>query len=433
MFKDLGFIKSLGVLFKIGLIAITLYIAIIIPLKIIYSAGSNLFYNFGKIGNILVSLWYFALAISAIALFVIVMFYIYKTIFLNKYEFNKYPDDETKNDLNEEKITNKKEIKNVKKQEDRNKNNNSSFIELFSKLFNFFIKALLLFILIPGLCSLVMFVFGLTIDIYFLFKGIVYVGVLLGLIALIVINYIIVKSMILFIINKKINYKANLFLFLGSLILGGIAIGVLSLEVVNTRYYNEAPNEKIKNITELVAYEKGMSFDLEECYYCKYTYEYKIDNSLKNVIKVDYKYYEDYNSVSLEFLKSNKGTKNYYFQSLTFDEYIGFNTKFVSLIMENLKNKEVYNYDLLFNTKITITGSSKNIEAMKKTSEQRYSNNENQDLYSNCMNDLYEQESDYQNKLNEKEITISELEENIRELEEKIEFYKDNLESILNE
>jgi hypothetical protein len=78
--------------------------------------------------------------------------------------------------------------------------------------------------LIPGLFTLVGLVVCFTLDIFLLIKGVIYIGVFLGLIALIILNYIIVKALILFMIKKKMNYKVGIVVFLGSLILGGVSI-----------------------------------------------------------------------------------------------------------------------------------------------------------------------------------------------------------------
>jgi hypothetical protein len=69
---------------------------------------------------------------------------------------------------------------------------------------------------------------------------------------------------------------------------------------------------------------------------------------LDSKIEIEYTYYSDYNQATLEYdeLENVYYIKNYYLNN-----YNGYSSKLVSLILDDLKNKELYNYSDLFETK----------------------------------------------------------------------------------
>jgi chromosome segregation ATPase len=155
-----------------------------------------------------------------------------------------------------------------------------------------------------------------------------------------------------------------------------------------------------------------------------------------NNIKVDYSYYEDYNTAALEYDEQNN---SYYIQNFSFSNYNGFDTKLIKLVISDLKEKELYNYSYLFDTKLTVTASKKVIEKLKETEQENhdayYENQTNEVIngYEETINEYSQQINDYMNSEYEYQNQISDLEMQIEELEQRIEQYKSDLQNIIED
>jgi hypothetical protein len=141
-----------------------------------------------------------------------------------------------------------------------------------------------------------------------------------------------------------------------SLILGSILIGtgsiLLSFEIMQYKYSNSYPIDFAKSIEQTDYYnldDNILTINLE-------TNNYMIikDENIKNQIDITYNYYPNY----VEIIKEEKQTINN--KQLNIDFNLKYeNNKafqdFYNTIMNNLKNKQIYNYSLIFKPFIQIT------------------------------------------------------------------------------
>ena len=89
-----------------------------------------------------------------------------------------------------------------------------------------------------------------------------------------------------------------------------------------------------------------------------------------------------------------------------------------------MKNKTIYNYELLGKADITITASSANIDIIKKNSQSYYEKlHENAEYYYTYQEEIYNLQEELQNKNNEN----AQLREKIDELQAKL----DNINSVI--
>lgn len=389
LFHGLSFFKCVKLLIKLILTAGVVGVTLFIPILIIADLGRNFFFKLGKIGSILSSLWLLILAIGAIVFYIIVMFYIYKTVFLGKYEFIQESEKEENEiiEFSKEKIETKKVI--IRRSEEKG----SVVIKCLERLFTFFGKCVIFLTLLPFIVSFIIFVVLFTLDIYLIFKGVMFLGVLLGLIACLILNFILILILSSWLASKKVNFKYNLILFIISLVLGGISFGVLTLEIADINLYNEAPNETIDTETIKLKYEKDLVI---RSYYAS-QFVYEIDNSLKdNEILITYTHYKDYTDIKTSY------EGNVYYIALYYSEV---NNKYIDLIINDLKNKEIYDYEKLRDLKIVIKARENVIDKLQN-------NSYDEDKISECDYNVYIQEKEMLND------TISELENELKTTKE---------------
>ena len=424
LFSGIGFFKGFKLVFKLFMIALFVGLALFIPVIVIEDLGSNLFWKLGEIGSLLMSLWRLVLAIVSIVIYVIIMYYIYKNVFLSKYEFVN------EEDIKKEKIETKvEEIENKKVIIERVNTKGSSILKYLSKICVFFTKFIIFLMLMPFIGMLICFALLLTIDIYLITEGIMFYGIFLGLIACILITLVIIIILSSWLGSKKVNFKSNLIIFISSLVLGGVASGILTLEIAKFNYYDEAPNEKLNTESVTIKYEE----DLVIRSYFANEINYVIDNSIKgNEINISYTHYKDFTKI--ETSKNN----NTYYIALYYNE---FNKNYLDVILDNLKDRELYDYEQLNNLSITIK-ANKNIISKLKENDNKLYQYEYDETLSKCEYDR----DRYNDRIYELEDKISELEneiENIRSekndinyeyelLEKELEEYKNKLEEIRN-
>ena len=108
---------------------------------------------------------------------------------------------------------------------------------------------------------------------------------------------------------------------------------------------------------------------------------------------------------------------------IDFWNYNRVNKNIINLIIDNLKDKKIYNYELLYENNITIYASSETIEKL----------NTNYDNYINYLeNNRHDFEINYyENEIYDLQKENEDLYNEINNLNIKIENYKQNLEQIL--
>ncbi len=381
----------------------------------IYELGEQIFVHFGTTAsNIICSIWKSLLEIIYIILGVIVFVYIYKIRYLDRYDEIKV----VTSDEKENKEDTKKEEKIIIKKE-----SSSGFFDILGNIVLFFIKVFIFFMAIPFIFLLVFLGMCFIISIILLFSGVTYIGINLIILAAIVLTLVFLYLVYYFIFNKKIKVKDTLIVILSSLLLLGVGIGITVLNVANTSFVNDV-SAIATSKTKEQTFPMNNNLYIEPDYY---KVNYIVDNTLGNNIKVEALYYEKYQNVSI-----NCSDNVIYFD----DDYLTkeINKGISKTIIKDLKNKSFHNYTLLFDIKVNVYATSKNIDILK----QNYNNylNSYQEEQNNCDDNI----SNLEDSLTEKENTISNLEEEKeilkeenQDLKDKIENYKNELSNLINE
>ena len=337
-FKD--FLKLL-----VEVLVVLLIIGVIhIPFRFIYDAGRELFYTMGdKAGSILSSFFNFILMLVYIAISIFFFIYFLKIRYLDDIELTE----DVKKEYKAKEVKIVKNVEKVNKDENKNiviieKNEGKNFFDALAHIVMIFIKAMLFLFSIPFLITLIVSSAFLIMDVILMFKQIFYIGILICLIAFIILNIV------------------TLIIFLIGIAALGIGAGITMIEVSNTKYIDDMPvvEDEVKITKEFTMTNNLFVEELDTYPYVSY----EVDETLKDKVKVEIRYLKN-NFNDVDIVTSNNMIKFEYEYNygLTYSIKNGLN-----LIINNLKNKEVYNYDKLNYLNVIVTSSNANIKKLKE-------------------------------------------------------------------
>ncbi len=397
---------------QLFLIIISLFV-VYIPYRAIESMIGEIFYGIGKSGIIIFNILEGLLNIAYLIFSIIIFFYIYKTRFLDKYEVKSQETKEEQDNIsrsNNDNIPKQIIIKEKKVKE------TSKIINLLGKTLTIFIKGFVLLFTIPFIIGFIILLALLVIALLLIFKGILYVGPIIIIISALVFLYLLINVVFNFIFNNKNNSKILFILLIVSLLLGGIGIGITAIEISSIKYIDENTVEPIKANFE-IKMENNLVIE------SRYVQEYVVNNNIKN-IKIDIEYYDIYSKPQID--KYNNIVVFHFYNNNLFED-----KKVINQILEDLKNKEIHNYDNVSEVKITITANKENIAKLKENIEKYQQEEKEKSLefnrYQEEINELNEMIEDLNEEIESKEASNQNLKENIQELEEKINKYKELL------
>lgn len=469
MLKAMSFKEIFKMLFVFFLLGIFLLI-IRIPFSLIIDAGWRALWGLDlahSFINIVYGVWSFLINAIYLILITIIVIYIYKVRYLDKFEETeemviKYIK-EKKEDKEKEKET-KKSKKEVKVEEKIivKKDNSRSFalFNILGTIMKYIIKFIVICIGLPFVCTLALFAFLLIVDIILTIKGVVFIGILLGIIFALIFNIMLVEAIFKFIFNMHINFKKIFAMFVVSIIGLGLSAGVLAFEATKVKVYEDIPNEinketinksiKVKNDSYIFFGDYSVYCDYnEECEFqlwdWRYNVEKKYDESLEDEVKIEMTYNKDF--ISLEVNETNG---KLVINSHNISDY---NTviNMIKITLKHLKDKKIYYYNNNLDAiNITITTSKKNHELLDNNFNKRVeeikkeqleeSKSNYQDMinnYESRISDLEEQIYEWENKYydleTEKDEEIAKLKEEIATYKEKIEEYKEKISNLIEE
>ncbi len=438
MLKAMSFKEILKMLFELFILVIFLFI-LYFPFNLVISIGENaLNFIFGYHYNISY-LWNGAINIIYWLLFIIVFVYIYKVRFVDKCV--EVDADEVKviNDTKKEIVNDKVVIRNDK--EDKS----FPLFNTLSSLVKWMMKLLVIFMGIPLIFTLIFLVFAFIMNLVLMFKGVIFIGVLFGVIALIAFNIMLLEMAFKFIFNMSINFKKMFILFLSSIVGFGVSLGLFAYEISSIKYVNDIPKDvemTTKNYeftmkdglfvdTEYSAIVKLINRQDNDCYYdgdyylcTDFKMEVVQDDSLKDKIKIELKYVKDFNDMYI-----NEYDNSIFIGRTSLFDFNSF-VKINNIIVDNLKNKKVYNYDKITDATVKISLSSKTKEQLEanalkriKLKEEEYNNDK--------MEKLLEENSSLREENDSLQEKVDYLNSKKEELEEIIEDYKNRISDLL--
>ena len=373
MFSHMKFTTGLKCVVEIFIIAFLLWLVGIAVCGISSSIIANLFSFLGNkttsiIENILSSifniLWFIIAVISLVHTF--------KIRYLNYYDDSENKDVEksesnTKNNkISDNKDDNKNsnvsyEEKIIKDEKDRP----FAFLSVLSKIVLFFLKFIAFWIAFSFIFVLIGLVISFVISLAFIPTNVIFLGTTLSLGSGVSITILLLLLCIYFIISKKVNIKVFIIIFISSLLIFGVGIGICALSVKNFDIIekNESKDLSVEKVTIPVQEDfVVMSRDLVE-------YNFIIDDSVPNdsvVIEALYNHdLKEMNSILAEEDKLN-----------VYKVYGEFKPDFkknYKLFIEDLKNNkiDVDHLDSGING-LTIRANSDNINKLISNLEKLY-------------------------------------------------------------
>lgn len=369
-----------------------------IPFNYINDSILNIFINFSENAyKILSSIWLFISNTTYLILFVAIFIYIYKIKFLDKYEFKE----DTINNKTEE-IDNNPEIISTRAKDSQK----HSFIlfDILGKLFNIFLKLCVFCILFPLIFLFIFGVICLTLALIIQFVGIHYIGIFVLLLGALGALEVLIELLFKFILSSNLNVKRLFIVFLSSITLVGVGFGITTYEVSSTNYIDLLP----KNLS-LNTYEYIFSMNNDIILYDLNDIKYVVNDNLTNDLKVSVSYYEDYLTVNVDLYNNYLGVH----KSISWDKTLNY----FELLKNDLKDKIIYNYNLLNNVDIVVETSQKNIDKLKENVENaRAKEEEEYNKYK-----YYEEKiAELEDKLIKNENELLNKNQQIEDLQEKI-------------
>ncbi len=219
------------------------------------------------------------------------------------------------------------------------------------------IISLALLILVSG--YLVVTSLAIFLSVYLITQGVFYIGFYLIALFLFHLGINIFKLIYAFVIDKSLNPTKILKSFLISLIGLGVSGGIALINVSNTKFIDEVPED-----LEIGTLEEELTMTKDTVFLGNIS-NYEIDESLNDKILVIYNYYPLLGNMKTNITKKEKEVTLAY----TFKR-INISTEFIDHIVKNLKENKIYNYNI--EPTITIKSSEKNIKQIRNNRHEYY-------------------------------------------------------------
>ncbi len=330
-----------------------------IPVSMLVNLGKDVFYILSSpLNRIFFHVWNFILEFAYFILSIIVFIRIFEKRYIKEENIIPF--------VSASKAEEKKSKKRSELSKKRKGKVDSKIYcvgKFFIKVFVFFLKFVSICILFVISCYLIGMTFVVGICIYLLFRGVFYFGLYLVMFALFFLGILFFEVLFNFVVDRKNNgLKLFVSILISILMLGG-GCAMASFEVAETEFINGVPSDlQLETMSEELSMTKDTVFIGNIA-------GYNVDNSLETV-KVDYEYYPLGTEMSTKVVKT--GDSVYLNWTL---ERFKFKSEILNHIINDLKEKKVYNYS--FEPTITITANEENIEIIKKNRQKYYQNETN--------------------------------------------------------
>lgn len=405
MFSSMKWKERIKCLFEQGCVALGL----LIVLAIIGMVGSEVLHS---ILNILPGSFYYTLyhlfetlyLVIALVVGVAVLLHIFKIRYLDYYEIVKedseVPDTmEVVTEVEAKKVededTKKEKIILEKKKEKvvirDPKHSEYKFLTGLGKVMLWFVKLIVAFILVGFACSLIAFVVCLPICFLVAKSGLLFIGLMLGIVGAILLNIVILELLYNFIVNKKWNKLKIFIMSIVSLVMVGLGIGVVCVSA--TEFDIE---EKTYDITETTfIYEMNDKLILNSWYFVDGNTQY-VEKDIDNV-EIVVKHSDLYEAESYE----NGNVIEMYVYT---DE--SKLMKFIRTVIDDLNHKVIGEYDE--QVEVIVYANKANIAKLK----------ENTKNYDERINWYEKRIAELEEELDEEAEETAEIEEEKEKLEE---------------
>lgn len=360
LFESMSFKEIIEFLVTVFLLILIILVGTI-PKDIIENLiGTNLLYGITYVGPTLNTIFRLIVDILYSVFAIVIFIYVLKIKYLDRIKI--------KEDINKEIVAKVKEkrVEEVEKVIIKD-NSSNSLSRTLAKIIIYIIKFFVVCFLAAPLICIVVLAVMLGFEVLFVFKGLPIIGILLFTIAGLIISALCFEVPLNFVINHKNNYKRVMITLLISLIIIIIGSIIFAFEFFSLTYVDSLPiDAKTKEITETLP----MSDDLTTVGYYHNDIEYVVDDSLTDKIEVTVTYY-DYlvdNNIEVELHNNNLLIYEGSPKEFSFKEAI-------EKISDDIKDGKIYNYDKLYEYKVTIKTSSNNIDIINSNNLAFYDEN----------------------------------------------------------
>jgi len=287
--------------------------------------------------------------------------YIYKIRFLDKFEKEKEIDSKEAEKENELSVKHE-----IKKDQDRKveiRKYDFGIFTFLGKIALFFIKTFVLFISLPIIFLLFCTVAGVVVGTVLMFNGVFFVGIVICLLSVIAFAVGLLNIIYNFIVNHRSNWQKLFIVFIVSIVGLGVGAGISVFEFSKMTVSSEAPVH-VKSSVKVETFQMQ-----EDMYLSNYVYDYVVDNTLGDLVKVEVTYYDVF-------------TEDVIIQSYDNPSYIQIITKskqsinlwqLYEILIEDLKNKKLSNYTALGQYEFKVYASEENIKKLQRNLEKQFS------------------------------------------------------------
>lgn len=313
--------------------------------------------------NSIFSLIWFIVAIIAII-------YTFKIRYLNNYEKDKKEEEQkqAKEDKKNKAESNETNNEQIKEEKVTVKNERPfEFLGFLSKIVIIFIKFITFWILVGSISTTVGLVVGMVISLAHISVNIIFLWIALILLAITVVAIQISILLISFIFNKKFKVLPNLIVFISSIVILGVSIGMLTLSIRDIKVIedNSIFNLKTKEIN--VDYEENLVIDSNGLGLSN-KYKYIIDNNMEeNKIIVSREIDSRY------FKLTSHNTKMDKMPVLMLEEESKNDFKlYYELFINNLKENKIYTFENYGNDPVVIRANENTIRKLIENQKKLY-------------------------------------------------------------
>lgn len=314
----------------------------------------NIFYGISStayrfIGNILQTIY----GIAALIIGTTIFLHIFKIRYLDYYEFVKEDKKtvETEREPEQEKIVIQKKQEKVVIRDPED--SQSNFLTGIFKITLIGIKIFVAFFGFFGVFTFIGLVILFVLSFMFVKTGLVFCGVILGILAGLIANFIFLELVFNFIVSKKCKKTRTGIMLIIALILAGIGIGIGFIGITEFKYNSVIENEIVQN------YEFEMTDNLSINKWGEFV-EYETDETYSNKIKI--------------VVETSKYTDTHITQRnetiyIHSEQNPGNAIEIMKQVIKDINNKEIRDY---YFPRVTVYASKENINKLQDNREKKY-------------------------------------------------------------
>lgn len=348
MFWSMKFTEKLKCLFEMAILVLIIFCVAMLSTaimeellrKIIMFLPGNVVYN---LCNLFVTLLYLAWLVLG----VVIVVKIFKTRYLDYYVF--VTDENVSEKTIEEPIKELKEKKEYKVVIRDPKDSSFSMFSMIGKVCTFFIKCFCLIIAIPLIMFFIFCVLALVFSLFYLIDGLFFNGISLAILGILLFIYLMIEFIYNLLFNRKHAVNRIFIIFISSISLMGIGLGLSFAALSNYTYENNPVKE-----TNMHNIEMSDNLVITSMIYNMGYDNLVIDNSLDN-IKLEV---TSYGSNDVYLYSYNEYSYNGESKDLfrVIDIGIDYNElEMYKDVINNLINKKIVNYDMNYDVKMYIS------------------------------------------------------------------------------